>query len=77
MFRDTLKACDLKSALPRANDRTHAGHSPGPDAILGVIGTPVDVSIGWLAVVAAIVVGMATAWVWYSDWASLAVSGGS
>ncbi|MHA6628580.1 DUF1761 domain-containing protein [Pseudonocardia sichuanensis] len=27
-----------------------------------------DVSIGWPAVVAAIVVGMAIAWVWYSDW---------
>ncbi|MDN5920692.1 MAG: hypothetical protein L0I76_37255, partial [Pseudonocardia sp.] len=27
-----------------------------------------DVSIGWLAVVAAILVGMAIAWVWYSDW---------
>jgi hypothetical protein len=28
----------------------------------------VDVSIGWPAVVAAIAVGMAIAWVWYSDW---------
>jgi hypothetical protein len=28
----------------------------------------VDLSISWLAVVAAIVVGMAIAWVWYSDW---------
>ena len=27
-----------------------------------------DVSIGWPAVVVAIVVGMAIAWVWYSDW---------
>jgi hypothetical protein len=28
----------------------------------------VELSISWLAVVAAIVVGMAVAWVWYSDW---------
>ncbi|MFI6502936.1 DUF1761 domain-containing protein [Nonomuraea typhae] len=27
-----------------------------------------DMSISWPAVVAAIVVGMAIAWVWYSDW---------
>lgn len=27
-----------------------------------------ELSITWLAVVAAIVVGMAIAWVWYSDW---------
>jgi hypothetical protein len=37
MFRDTLEACELEPALPRADDRTHAGHSPGPDAILGVV----------------------------------------
>jgi len=28
----------------------------------------VELSISWLPVVAAIVVGMAVAWVWYSDW---------
>jgi hypothetical protein len=28
----------------------------------------VGLSISWLAVVVAIVVGMAIAWVWYSDW---------
>jgi hypothetical protein len=28
----------------------------------------VELSINWLAVVVAIVVGMAIAWVWYSDW---------
>lgn len=27
-----------------------------------------ELSISWLAVVVAIVVGMAIAWVWYSDW---------
>lgn len=27
-----------------------------------------ELSISWLAVVAAIVVGMVIAWVWYSDW---------
>jgi hypothetical protein len=28
----------------------------------------VELSIRWLAVVVAIVVGMAIAWIWYSDW---------
>jgi hypothetical protein len=28
----------------------------------------VELGISWLAVVVAIVVGMAVAWVWYSDW---------
>jgi uncharacterized protein DUF1761 len=31
----------------------------------------VELSINWLAVVVAIVVGMAIAWVWYSDWGLL------
>ncbi|WP_222429340.1 DUF1761 domain-containing protein [Saccharopolyspora dendranthemae] len=31
-------------------------------------GTSVELSISWSAVVVAIVVGMAIAWVWYSDW---------
>lgn len=30
-----------------------------------------ELSISWLAVVAAIVVGMVIAWVWYSDWGLL------
>lgn len=29
---------------------------------------PVELSISWLAVLIAIVVGMAIAWIWYSDW---------
>ena len=31
-------------------------------------GAPVDLRISWTAVVVAFVVGMAVAWVWYSDW---------